>query len=198
MEAAGLVVGVAGLAGLFNSCLEAVDKVQSYRTFGTDSHVLDTRFKVAKARFERWGLGVGIEQGRLLPDHHSALDDRDTSTVVTELLQIIIKAICDARNESPRRTRAAGTSDDDFSSLHQSRAPYAVTSESRRQKITWALRGKGGRTEQVELFEKLVQELHNLVPPHTGESTPSAHKPDTGRTDLEISILNAHLMMNFA
>ncbi|KAL2686886.1 hypothetical protein Neosp_004429 [[Neocosmospora] mangrovei] len=186
MEATGLVVGVAGLAWLFNSCLEAVDKVQSYRTFGTDSRVLDTRFKVAKVRFERWGLGVGIEQGRLLPDHHSALDDRSTSTVVTDLLQIIIKTICDVNNEPSRRTRAAGPSDDEFSILHQSKAPYAVTSESRKQRITWALWGKGGRTEQVELFEKLVQELHNLVPPHTK------------RTDLAISILNANLMMSFA
>ncbi|KAK4077226.1 hypothetical protein Purlil1_12440 [Purpureocillium lilacinum] len=47
MEAAGLVIGVAGLAGLFNSCLEAVDKVQSYQTFGADSHVLDTRLRLA-------------------------------------------------------------------------------------------------------------------------------------------------------
>ncbi|KAM6517223.1 hypothetical protein FSOLCH5_008186 [Fusarium solani] len=180
METAGLVIGVAGLAGLFNSCLEAVDKVQSYQTFGIDSHVLDTRFKVARARFERWGPGVGIEQGKLLPDHHSALDDKDTSTVVTDVLHIIIKTICDASNAPPRRTRAAGPGDDDSSGLHR---PYAVTSESRRRKMTWALWGKGGRTEQVELFEKLVQELHNLVPPNTGESTRRAHKPDTGRTD---------------
>ncbi|KAH6990055.1 hypothetical protein EDB80DRAFT_781838 [Ilyonectria destructans] len=128
METAGLVVGLAGLAGLFNSCLESINKVQSYQTFGTDSHVLDTRFK-------RWGLGVGIEQGRLLPDHHSALDDKDTSTVVTDLLHIIIKAICDANNTPPRRTRTAGPGDE---GLHQPRHPYAVASESRRRKMTWA------------------------------------------------------------
>ncbi|RSL41816.1 hypothetical protein CEP51_016541, partial [Fusarium floridanum] len=43
-----------------------------------------------------------------------------------------------------------------------------------------ALWGKGGRTEQVELFEKLVQELHNLVPPNTGENatgTPLLARP---------------------
>ncbi|KAJ4190509.1 hypothetical protein NW767_011337 [Fusarium falciforme] len=160
METAGLVIGVAGLAGLFNSCLEAVDKVQSYQTFGTDSHVLDTRFKAARARFERWGPGVGIKQGKLLPDHHSALDDEDTSTVVTDMLHIIIKTICDARNAPSRRSQAAGPGDDDLSGLHR---PYAMKSESRRQKMAWAFWGKGGRTEQVELFEKLVQELHNLT-----------------------------------
>jgi hypothetical protein len=173
METAGLVIGVAGVAGLFNSCLEAVDKVQSYQTFGTDSHVLDTRFKVARARFERWGLGVGIEQGKLLPDHHPALDDKDKSTLVTDVLHTIIKIICDASNAPLRRTRAVGPGDDDSSGLHR---PYAVTSESRRRKM-------GGRTEQVELFETLVQQLHHLVPLNTGESTRRAHKPDTGRTD---------------
>ncbi|RSL79332.1 hypothetical protein CEP52_017536, partial [Fusarium oligoseptatum] len=157
MDPTGLAVGI---AGLFTSCLEVVNKVQSYQTFGTDSHVLDTRFKVARARFERWGPGVGIEQGKLLPDHHSALDDKDTSTVVTDVLHIIIKTICDASNAPPRRTRAAGPGDDDFPGL---RRPYVVTSESRIRKMTWALWGKGGRTEQVELFEKLVQELHNLL-----------------------------------
>ncbi|KAH6959932.1 prion-inhibition and propagation-domain-containing protein [Ilyonectria sp. MPI-CAGE-AT-0026] len=96
MELAGLAVGVVGLAGLFRSCLAAVDKVQSYRSSGPDMRVLDIRFKAAKARFEQWGQGVGIKQGRLLDDHHSALDDKDRSSAVSDLLHIIIKAICDA------------------------------------------------------------------------------------------------------
>ncbi|KAF6527447.1 hypothetical protein HZS61_010491 [Fusarium oxysporum f. sp. conglutinans] len=91
METAGLVIGVAGLAGLFTSCVEALDKIQSYRTFGTDSHVLNTRFKAARARFERWGPGVGIEQGRLKHPHHPALDDKAVSDAVAELLHIIPK-----------------------------------------------------------------------------------------------------------
>ncbi|KAH7151968.1 ankyrin-1 [Dactylonectria estremocensis] len=55
MEPVGLAVGIAGLAGLFSSCLEAVEKVQSYRSFGADSQVLDTQFKAEKLRFEQWG-----------------------------------------------------------------------------------------------------------------------------------------------
>ncbi|KAF9772743.1 hypothetical protein IL306_009536 [Fusarium sp. DS 682] len=180
METAGLVIGVAGLAGLFNSCLDAVGKIQSYQTFGADAHILDTRFRVAKARFERWGAAVGIKQGRLLPGHHSALDDKDTSTVVTDLLHIIIKAVCDASTAPLRQTRASGPGGVE---LHLPRPPYTVASGSKRQKISWVLWGKGGREDQVELFEKLVQELHNLVPPTTGESTRPTHKPDTGRSD---------------
>ncbi|EXK49790.1 hypothetical protein FOMG_02270 [Fusarium oxysporum f. sp. melonis 26406] len=183
MEPLGLAVGVAGLAGLFSSCLEAVDKVQSYQTFGTDSRVLDTRFKAAKTRFERWGLGVGIKQGKLLPTHHPFLDDHDISAVVTDLLHIIIKAICDASNSPQHRDRATGLDVDDSSGLHEPGLPFAAASRSRRGKMSWALWGKRGRVEKVELFEKLVQQLHYLVPLTAWESTQPTHKPDPGRSD---------------
>ncbi|QPC63066.1 hypothetical protein HYE67_005297 [Fusarium culmorum] len=49
MEAVGLVLGV---AGLFSTCLEAVEKVQSYRSFGPDSSTINTRFQTAKVLLE--------------------------------------------------------------------------------------------------------------------------------------------------
>ncbi|KAF5233653.1 hypothetical protein FAUST_8089 [Fusarium austroamericanum] len=182
METAGLVIGVAGLAGLFTSCLEALDKLQSYQTFGTDSHVLDTRFRAAKARFERWGPGVGIEQGRLKHAHHPALDDRAVADAVAELLHIIVEAICDAGNVPPRRAR--GTGFDNKDSLERGRPmPRNAMHESKTKKLSWALWGKGKRTEQVEIFENLVQQLHNLVPPSMGNSLGPARNPDAGHTD---------------
>ncbi|SPJ91045.1 related to ankyrin [Fusarium torulosum] len=156
MEVTGLAVGVAGLAGLFTSCLEAVNIAQSYQTFRIDSHVLNTRFKVAKALFEQWGLRVGIEQGRLLPHHHSGLDDKNTSARVMELLHIIIKILCDESNAPLHRTGVAGGRDSDQT--------YAGMPGSRRQRLFWAIRRKGMRMEEVEIFEKLVDQLDKLVP----------------------------------
>ncbi|KAF5007164.1 hypothetical protein FDECE_6474 [Fusarium decemcellulare] len=164
METAGLVVGVVGIAGLFNSCLETVNKFQLYQAFGADAHALDTRFRAAKARFERWGPGVGIEQGRLMPNHHPGLDDKGTATVVTDMLSIIAKTICD--NAQLRRTTEH---------LDDGR-PHGPASTSRRRKLAWALWGKDGCVERVELFEKLVQELHNLVPPNTEKSEHATNK----------------------
>ncbi|KAK2669720.1 hypothetical protein RAB80_015246 [Fusarium oxysporum f. sp. vasinfectum] len=182
METAGLVIGVAGLAGLFTSCVEALDKIQSYRTFGTDSHVLNTRFKAARARFERWGPGVGIEQGQLKHAHHPALDDKAVSDAVAELLHIIVEAICDAGNVPPRRAR--GTGFDNKDSVERGRPTARNTMhESKTKKMSWALWGKGKRTEQVEIFEKLVQQLHNLVPPSMGNNPWPARNPDAGHTD---------------
>jgi hypothetical protein len=170
MEPIGLAIGIAGLAGLFTSCLEAVNIVQSYQTFRTDSHVLNTRFKVAKALFEQWGLRVGIEQGRLLPHHHSGLDDKNTSATVMELLHIIIKVLCDESNAPPYRTGVTGGRDGDQT--------YAGMPGSRRQKLSWAIRRKGMRMEEVEIFEKLVDQLDKLVP--SRNSTRPMDGPDPG------------------
>ncbi|KAH7207392.1 hypothetical protein DER44DRAFT_615563, partial [Fusarium oxysporum] len=172
MDVTGLVIGVAGLAGLFTSCLEAVNIVQTYQTFRTDSHILNTRFKVAKTLFEQWGLRVGIEQGRLLPHHHSGLDDENTSTRVMELLHIIIKTICDESNMPLYRT-GAGRRDGEQT--------YTGMPGSRRQKLSWAIRRKGMRVEEVEIFEKLVDQLDKLVP--SRESMRLMDKPDPGRID---------------
>ncbi|KAH7163707.1 hypothetical protein DER46DRAFT_604910 [Fusarium sp. MPI-SDFR-AT-0072] len=172
METTGLVIGVAGLAGLFTSCLEAVNIVQSYQTFRTDSHTLNTRFKVAKTLFEQWGLRVGIEQGRLLPHHHSGLDDENTSIRVMELLHIITKTICDESNMPLHRTGAGGRGGEQT---------YTGMPGSRRQKLSWATRRKGVRIEEVEIFEKLVDQLDKLVP--SRESMRLMDKPDPGRID---------------
>ncbi|EXM13765.1 HeLo domain superfamily [Fusarium oxysporum f. sp. vasinfectum] len=88
--------------------LEALDKVKSYRTFGTDSHVLNNRFEAARARFDRWDPSGGIEQDRLTHTHHPALDDKAVSDAVDEVLHIIVEAICDAGNVPPRRAGTTG------------------------------------------------------------------------------------------
>ena len=82
MDPVSLTFSVVGLASLFNNCLEALDKVQSFSSFSTESHVLNTRFKATRARFEQWGRGVGIKKGRSLDNHHPALDNEDTSPTV--------------------------------------------------------------------------------------------------------------------
>ena len=185
METAGIIVGVAGLAGLFSSCLEAVDKVQSFLTFGADSHALETRFKAIRVRFERWGPDVGIKQGRLSDDHHAALDDKDVFAAAEDILRII-KTICDtgdSRDAPRRRTRVVGLGNDGGSVLQRRSALPGGASESTRRKLAWALWGKESRTEQVELFGKLVRELHELVPPDTGNGMRPTYEPDARRTD---------------
>ncbi|KAH6959661.1 hypothetical protein BKA56DRAFT_449510, partial [Ilyonectria sp. MPI-CAGE-AT-0026] len=177
MEAVGLTVGVVGLASLFSSCLEAVDKVQTYLSFRTDSHVLDTRFKAAKVRFEKWGRRVGFEETTRSEDHHPALDDRDISAAVQDIFQIIT-TLCDASDASAHHTSRAMAPSDDISLGSLRPRPHGT----RRRKLAWALWGKTERTDQVELFEKLVQQLHNLVPVDAVQGTRLVHELDARRT----------------
>ncbi|KAK2016068.1 ankyrin-1, partial [Colletotrichum eremochloae] len=67
MEPVGLAVGVVGLAGLFSTCLEAVQKIDSYKNFGRDSRFLEAQFNASKHRFTEWGQAVGFENGRFVP-----------------------------------------------------------------------------------------------------------------------------------
>ncbi|KAH7137656.1 hypothetical protein EDB81DRAFT_655997 [Dactylonectria macrodidyma] len=153
MEAVGLTVGVVGLAGLFSSCLEAVDK-----------------FKAAKVRLEEWGRLVGFEETMRSEDHHPALDSRDIFATVNDILQII-NTLCDASDTSVHRTSRAMTPGDDVSLGSFRPRPHGT----RRRKLVWTLWGKTERTDQVELFEKLVQQLHNLVPVDAVQGTSSGH-----------------------
>ncbi|RYP68260.1 hypothetical protein DL771_006762 [Monosporascus sp. 5C6A] len=175
MEPVSLAVGITGLAGLaslFNTCLDAVVRVQSYNDFKDDSQTLDVQFNAEKLRFEKWGQAVGLDPEKLPADHHHALDDPDTFSAVQDLLRTIHK-IYNANGISPRRPFLAGTQlakDGLFSASH-ARPSHGAPSESKRRKLAWALGGKEERADQVKLFRELVQQLHDLVPPDGAKST---------------------------
>jgi Prion-inhibition and propagation len=65
MEVGGLVVGGVALAGLYSACVEAVERVESYRNFEEDAQHLLTRFKASKVILQRWASQVGLLDGRL-------------------------------------------------------------------------------------------------------------------------------------
>lgn len=143
MEPVGLVVGI---AALFSTCLEAVEKVESYRSFGADSNTLGTRFQAAKVLLEQWGRSVGFEKGVLSEEHSPELDNFDTEVAVEDILRII-KTICHPGTHH----RAA-------------HGPIGPSSGSKRQKLKWVLGDKQKQEEKVGLFEILVHQLCQLVP----------------------------------
>ena len=60
MEVAGLVVGVAGLSGLFTACIDCFELVQRGRYLGKDFYLLETRFSNQRLRLEAWGRACGL------------------------------------------------------------------------------------------------------------------------------------------
>lgn len=167
MEAAGFAIGVAGLAGLFSSCIEAVGRAQSYRSFASDSKALDLQFTATKVRLESWGRAVGfptLEGGTAAApgQHHPAFDDEQIQKATVEIFGFV-QAICESTAPAAGTTllQRRGTGLDASSSSQPADRPRDGT----RRKLAWAMGGKLRRTEQVELFKELVQTLYNLVPP---------------------------------
>ncbi|KAF6823075.1 ankyrin repeat domain-containing protein 52 [Colletotrichum plurivorum] len=185
MEPVGLTIGIAGLAGLFSACLDAVQNFDSYKTYGRDSRFLAARFDADKERFERWGQAVGIKDEKLSDTHHPALDDQKTRSLVHKLLSSIrdFDSSADgAVEQQPLLT------DGKFPTNQLARPHHGAPTDSKWRKATWALRGKTKRTDQVQSFATLVQCLFELIPPDEAKGIRPGHEGrDYGPTHLQDS-----------
>ncbi|RGP80571.1 hypothetical protein FLONG3_1310 [Fusarium longipes] len=165
MEPVGLAVGVIGLAGLFNTCLDGLQKLDSYKTASRDSRQLDAQLNATVHLFERWGDGVGINQEKVSDTHHPDLDDSRTFAVVQGLLNSIkdFMQASDyaASKKSLQRHVPLPAPDQGFS---------GVIKMSRWEKTAWALRGKLKQTNQVQTLASLVADLYSVIPPANNSS----------------------------
>jgi hypothetical protein len=177
MEPVGLAIGIVGLAGLFSTCLDALDKFDSYRAFETDLHHLITQFEAEKLRFESWGWAVGILRNQASDDHHEALEDPQIRRTVDNLLLSI---------------RRIGNDTDDVLLGADTRITWnrllsrdlvqprrSARSNSKRSRLNWALRDKAKCVVQIDQFGKLVQSLYNLVPPDGAIGIRGGHREPT-------------------
>jgi Ras family protein A len=60
MEAAGLAVGVVGLAGLFSACVDCFHYIDAGRRYEYDSEILIAKFHIQHVRLYLWGYLVGL------------------------------------------------------------------------------------------------------------------------------------------
>lgn len=87
MEAAGLAIGVVGLAGLFKSCMELLSLISTTGSMDRDYHILH-----AKLELERECLLLWAQQVRLFDpnqQHDRRLDDPAVFAVVKQTLEAI-------------------------------------------------------------------------------------------------------------
>ncbi|KXH60745.1 hypothetical protein CSAL01_09370 [Colletotrichum salicis] len=168
MEPVELAVRITGLAGLFSTCLEIVEKVDSYRGFKRDSQSLNAQFQAHKCRFEQWGSAIGINRGTLSGAQHPALNDPQTLSTARELLSLIHKTYADADGAATQLSLPtnANLAKGEPSTANHVQHRWDAPAGSARRRIAWSLRGKVRRTAQVEEFGILVQHLHNIIPPN--------------------------------
>jgi hypothetical protein len=194
MEIAGLAVSIAGLSSLFNSCLVAIEQVDSYRKFGVESRYITARFDADKILFERWASGVGIVEGKLKEVHHVQLDDVTTAAAVRRILSSIheIFSLTDS-TASKLQFQAINDNLSSITTKHDiSKERFMKLNKSqalapRRGKVQWALGGKAKFITQVETFGVLVDKLRKLIP--LGEATTDLDPSLTGQLDEPRNLL---------
>lgn len=176
MEPAGLVVGGIGLAGLFSSCLEALERLDSWKNFDIDSRFLGSRFNAEKLRLKNWGELVGFERGELSQGYHEALDDLQIAPRIREHLSIITE-ICSKADHTflPLKRPDDASAKLVLPPRGNIQNPSSNQYKSRTQRVKWALGDKAKCKEQVEFLGQLVQDLYDLVPPDGAKGTRTAH-----------------------
>lgn len=157
MDPASLAVGIVGIAGLFTSILEVVDRVHTYRSFSADFEALNVRLRADRVRLEQWGQHIGLNTAEASA-RHPALSNPNIFPVVESLLRILARI---TQADDTKRNEL----EDEMLGTGYGRPAYNAPSESKRTRMRWAIRGKGEWREQVELFGSVVQKLHDIVPP---------------------------------
>ncbi|KAJ5758931.1 hypothetical protein N7520_006087 [Penicillium odoratum] len=164
MDPVSFAVGIIGLAGLFSTCLEVVEKFDSFKEFGIESRSIRAQFKAQRLRLQQWGQDVGLQGDTLMEKHSKQLDDPRTYSIVEELLSAI-RGICTYEDDL---TLAPGSPIEHRQSLRDQLWPrqgrLTGPHDSKREKISWALRNKARKMAQVGQFCSLVDNLHDLVP----------------------------------
>lgn len=96
MEAVGLAVGVAGLAGLFSACIDCFELVQRGRYHGRDYLLLETKFTNQRLRLRTWGRACGLTNENA-EDASDILGDHELRASVENTLAHLFALFRDGR-----------------------------------------------------------------------------------------------------
>ena len=176
MEALGLAIGI---AGLYNTCLEAVKKVKSYKEYEFESQYTITQFDTCGIRLRKWAIDVGIADNKLKNKHHDKLDDPEFNSRAGQILYMIQQIFSnmhdislppqDRRNNSIEPLTVPSSLLENNTAVSTKQKPLT----HRRDKMKWTLGGKNKFIDQINKFEKLVDMLYILIPPESGNKNSS-------------------------
>jgi hypothetical protein len=93
-EIIGLVASGMTIAGLFKTCVEAFDLIQTYRHQELDLKKLTLRLNIEKCRLYTWGQAMGLTE-TISQNQQRPLDLCQFQDLVTETLEIIFQLFND-------------------------------------------------------------------------------------------------------
>lgn len=85
----GIALGVAGLAGLFGTCVQCFDLIQLGAAFARDYEIVQTKFEAQKIRFLIWGQVVGLTESGTFDDRLELPFIRPTVCRILNCMQLL-------------------------------------------------------------------------------------------------------------
>jgi len=203
IEAIGLTLGVLGVAGLYSTALDAIDRFSAAKSYGEDYQLFVTKANIERLRLFRWGQAVGLvrvggspqQHDSRIQQQHKLLQDPAVQGAVCELLAWAVCFFRDAEGVKKRHGGRGSGSTRGFITLRSSSimsntralafnhisprdsAGRMQKSASALSKIKWAFLGKRRSEKLLQELSWFVDKLHELVP------IPAAHRG--GRAPLE-------------
>jgi hypothetical protein len=184
MEVIGFAASIISLASLFSTCIDLIEKIESYKDCGSELRSVTVQFDADKHLFRKWAQSVGIYQVKLNNTQHEDLENPETRAIVEKILSSILE-IFDKTESVASKLQHISEGDPKLSQENALFSHGIVPSQqfqlpvSRTNRIKWALTRKAKFIAQVQQFEALVRRLHSLVPPHTTRRAVEV-KPGTG------------------
>ena len=212
MEAAGLALGGVALAGLFSSCIDVLEYLETGRTWARDIHITLTKLSFLKQRLREWGAAVSIHTH---PSEKQSLPNasrEEKGLIVDSLLGIqqllaATSRLCSKHGcgrDSPRR----GTGHDggrgvcwdgcsvkagsiDSRNEEGSRLPGIVVDTAKscarwrtlRLRVAWAVGDKKRFDALIGELDFLVSNLERLGQPAEMDSSSRDSSPEPERLD---------------
>lgn len=175
-EPASLAIGIAGIATLFDSAVNALEYIHFAKTFGADFQHCQLRLDNACLRLSRWGEAAGIIHVDDLTSSlaNTRLDEADLPEAKRILDGILAEIRCARDIEAKFTPAAAGPIKDvrtdlSDSNLTMHKKMRAIIRRRQRHtslldKASWAIRERARFSELIGKIIALIDDLEKLFP----------------------------------
>lgn len=171
MDPVSLTLGIAGLAGLFSTCLDVIEKASLYKNFNSEHYLIHTQYEADRVLFQLWAQKVGIGKLRPQDTHHEYLDNPEIASIVQRILSSIQGIFTKTMSELSDMELSSKTGTMEFLKVNDHLAQYSAqtlssqAAASKRHKVRWAFGGRDKSMERARMFSEMVSRLYMLVPP---------------------------------
>ncbi|KAL3962938.1 hypothetical protein ACCO45_004461 [Purpureocillium lilacinum] len=182
MEVGGFVVGVVGLASLFNNVIDSFEYVHIAKSFGSNFQTSLLKLENARLRLSRWGDALGLSGGSVndqttLPSNvWSEADKRKAEQLLGQILACFNQAwkISDQYEMSKNPDDKQNVSDLMTLSLREKMRELSIKRQNRAslaKKLKFALHDEKHLKLLVGDITALTSELVDLFPAHKAKQT---------------------------